>query len=272
MINIKDVLHFIKTKDRDKFDDIYYRSDWHNLIQWDDNLNDISEKLFIDELLYEANIKNNDYAQVFLAFLYENGSFGLEKDYSKALELRIRSDSLGNPHAPNTIGWIYFHGLGVEINFVDAFKWFEKGAAKGDLNSSNMVGLMYLCGYGVEQNNKKAAEWFKKGLARNHYGSIHNIGWLYLNGYGVEKNKLKALKLFTKSANQNCKISNTMISTKFTELEVYLFRKLTKLKTKLKKQKRLIMEYELRPPSEGGELFFKAMQRFEEETNHNKKA
>jgi hypothetical protein len=47
---------------------------------------------------------------------------------------------------------MYDNGRGVEKDFKEAVKWYQKAADQGDAKAQNNLGVMYANGQGVEQN------------------------------------------------------------------------------------------------------------------------
>ena len=47
---------------------------------------------------------------------------------------------------------MYFRGLGVPQDYVEAMNWLHKAAEQGDASAQNNFGHMYLNGLGVPQN------------------------------------------------------------------------------------------------------------------------
>jgi hypothetical protein len=54
---------------------------------------------------------------------------------------------------------MYDEGKGVEQDFEEALKWYQKAAEQGLAEAQNNLGLMYYKGQGVEQNYVTAYAW-----------------------------------------------------------------------------------------------------------------
>ena len=76
----------------------------------------------------------------------------------------------GNAEAQYQLGRCYANGLGVEIDMVEAVRWFTLAAEQGMAMAQYALGNCYYYGYGVDYDYTKAAEWYLKaaeqGLAR----------------------------------------------------------------------------------------------------------
>ena len=54
---------------------------------------------------------------------------------------------------------MYRDGKGVEQDFKEAVKWYQKAADQGYANAQGSLGVMYGMGNGVEQNHVTAYAW-----------------------------------------------------------------------------------------------------------------
>ena len=53
----------------------------------------------------------------------------------------------------------YDNGEGLEQDFKEAVKRYQKAADQGDARAQGNLGVMYEMGEGVEQNSKEAWKW-----------------------------------------------------------------------------------------------------------------
>ena len=134
-----------------------------------------------------------------IGWLYQNG-FGVEQDYSLAMEYFEKSFDLGSPVAMNNIGWSYQNGFGVEQDYTLAFEWYMKSANLGCFGGINNIGWFYLNGLGIEQDYSLAMDYFKKGADLGDSAAMNNIGWIYENGLGVEQDYELAFEWYMKAA------------------------------------------------------------------------
>jgi len=98
----------------------------------------------------------------------------------------------GGKEAQNSLGLKYRDGLGVEQDFKEAVKWFEKAANQGVADAQNILGGMYAEGLGVEQDFKEAVKWFEKAADQGAAMAQNNLGGMYEKGLGVEENYVTA--------------------------------------------------------------------------------
>ena len=72
---------------------------------------------------------------------------------------------------------------------------FEKkkaAAEKGDARAQASLGQLYSLGIGVEKNFKEAVKWFQKAADQGNALGQYNIGWHHSLGQGVEKDNVTA--------------------------------------------------------------------------------
>lgn len=94
----------------------------------------------------------------------------------------------------------YKDGKGVPIDYIKAFKYFNKAAAMDDPQSIYAVAYMYYKGLGCKQNYDTAANLFEKGIALGKDNSLYFYGLCWRNGYGRPKNEDSAKFYLQKSA------------------------------------------------------------------------
>ncbi len=113
----------------------------------------------------------------------------------------------GEYNCCGTLGYIYYTGLcGLDTNFVEAVKWYEKTLPMKDTDGTNYKFLGYAYGYGgygLEKNAQKALQYFLEGAKYNNEDCFYALAVSYLNGLGCPKNPQLACnyadKLYTKN-------------------------------------------------------------------------
>ena len=115
-------------------------------------------------------------------------------------DLKIRADA-GERNATRQLAEAYYAGRdGVEQNFGEAAKWYEKLAKQGDVRAQSTIGLMYLRGYGVQKDVHAALRWWQFAAAANDAGAQYNLGTLYLRGEGVQRDFEQAARWYRQAA------------------------------------------------------------------------
>ncbi len=107
------------------------------------------------------------------------------KDYAQAhknlYELAIRGNSL----AQSKLGDFYAKGLGVSINYQEAFNWHYKAAQQGVSHSQYVVSDFYSNGIGVFRNDFEAFNWALKAAELENCSAMSNVSLMYANAIGV---------------------------------------------------------------------------------------
>ncbi len=106
-----------------------------------------------------------------------------------------------------TLGYIYYIGAcGLDTNYVETVKWYEKTLPRKDSNGNNFKFLGYCYsngGYGIEKDDQKAFQYFLQGAKFNNEDCFYALAVSYLNGLGCAKNPQLACnyadKLYTKN-------------------------------------------------------------------------
>lgn len=97
--------------------------------------------------------------------IYGKGGPGLEPDFAEAVKWYEKAVELGNNKdaAMTLAGYYADGGPGMEPDFAEAVKWYEKAAGLGDGNAAMSLAEQYrLGGHGMEPDLAEAAKWYKK--------------------------------------------------------------------------------------------------------------
>ena len=118
----------------------------------------------------------------------------------------LKEAQSGNYAACEYVGSSYFTGDGgVEQNYSEAFKWYQKAALNGETSAFTWMGIMYYWGYGTVQDYFQAFRWFKKASQLANPLANYWLGQLYYNGQGTNKDYKKAFECFQKAAENGIK-------------------------------------------------------------------
>ncbi|MFI3293266.1 MAG: tetratricopeptide repeat protein [Rikenellaceae bacterium] len=107
----------------------------------------------------------------------------------------------GNADDMASLAYMYYHGLGVDVDYSKAFEYYEKSSEQRTENGYVGLGLCYYYGHGVDQDYDKAYENLVIGGQNGNSIAVSMLGQCYYYGYGVDQNYDKAFDLFTKSNN-----------------------------------------------------------------------
>ncbi len=119
-----------------------------------------------------------------------------------ALQATLAKAQAGDAEAQYKLGKAYSSGEGIDKNYAEAVKWFQKGADQENADAQNALGFMYKSGWGVDKNNAAAISWFQKAADQGNAKAELNLGIAYEFGQGVDKNYPEAIKSYLKAAEQ----------------------------------------------------------------------
>ena len=85
----------------------------------------------------------------------------------------------GNMLGCTNLGVMYTNGNGVEKDFSKAVQLFKKACDGGVMLGCNYLGAMYADGNGVEKNEQKAVELYKKACDGGNMDGCRNLGVMY---------------------------------------------------------------------------------------------
>jgi TPR repeat protein len=150
--------------------------------------------LSLEELRTRANAGDGDAAFV-LGDMHDQGSHGVGRDLSKAVEWYYHAEKLGHADAMNNLGSMNQHGDGpFEVDFVKAREYYEKSVAAGCGKASNNLGHFYANGSGgLDVDERKAFRLFSQGARRGDGDAMVSLGYRYDNGIGMRKRPIMAL-------------------------------------------------------------------------------
>jgi TPR repeat protein len=66
----------------------------------------------------------------------------------------------GDAEAQRQLGFMYYNGQGIDVDYAIAEQWLSKAADQGDAVAQYMLGIMYVEGQGVPQSDVNAHMWF----------------------------------------------------------------------------------------------------------------
>lgn len=151
--------------------------------------------LFISQECEELFVKarqGDAVAQNRLGICYYAGE-GIEQDYVEAVKWFQKSAEKGNDDAQNNLGCCYYWGKGVEQNYEEAVRWYRKAAEQGHCKAQNRLGVCYYYGLGTKQNYEEAVKWYRKAANQGNIKSLYNLGICYDNGKGVVQDYKEAV-------------------------------------------------------------------------------
>jgi len=126
-----------------------------------------------------------------LAEMYYVGRGGVEQNFSEAARWYERLAKQGDARAQTSLGLMYARGYGVTKNLETARRWWSFAASQNDPGAQYNLGVIYSKGEGVAQDPVQAAQWLNRAAQRGHVQAQHNLGLLYYEGKGVERDSVR---------------------------------------------------------------------------------
>jgi TPR repeat protein len=145
------------------------------------------DKPFDIDVLKARSNEGDNRATRRLAEMYYIGRDGVEQDYGEARRWYERLAKRGDPRAQTTLGLMYARGYGVEKNFEVARYWWDQAAKKKDAGALYNIGTLYHRGEGVTQDYAQAARWYREAANMGHVIAQKNLANMYWESRGVEK-------------------------------------------------------------------------------------
>ena len=100
-----------------------------------------------------------------LAENYNWGMYGA-RDQDEAVKLYFKAAKQGHEKAQIKIAGLYFYGRdGLPMNYEEGFNWYRKAAEQGSVEALEMVGICCQWGVGVPVNQVEAYAYFNVGGA-----------------------------------------------------------------------------------------------------------
>jgi TPR repeat protein len=127
-----------------------------------------------------------------LAEMYYVGRGGVEQNFAEAARWYEKLAKQGDPRAQTSLGLMYARGYGVPKSMDAARRWWSFAASQNDPGAQYNLGVIYAEGDGVAQDFKRAAQWLDRAAQRGHVQAQHNLGMLYHEGKGVPRDPVKA--------------------------------------------------------------------------------
>ena len=123
--------------------------------------------------------------------------------YRKAMDLDIEGMAeAGDQYAQAHLGLMYQYGYGVDKNYSTAVEWYRKAAEQGHAGAQYYLGNMYCFGQGVDYNRSTAVVWYRKAAKQGHAFAQYNLGEMYQYGLSVNKNHSTAVEWYRKASEQ----------------------------------------------------------------------
>ena len=129
------------------------------------------------ELVEEGARLGCHHCQGLMAMCYWLGH-GCVKDAARSLELARESSGKGSRYGQYTLGLFYQHGDsegGVAQDYAQAVALYRLAAAQNLDDAQDSLGYMYYEGVGVAQDDAEALRWYQLAAAQGHPHALYLV-------------------------------------------------------------------------------------------------
>jgi TPR repeat protein len=138
-----------------------------------------------------------------LGLMYQEGSYGLEKDEKKGFTLIKNAAEFDYAPAMASLMFNYSTGYGVVTDNSLAYNWAKKSAQYAYPEGWYVLGLCYEHGVGVNPNMTEAATWYRKSAEGGFAPGQYYYAQCLSNGTGLGQDEATALNYFQSCALQS---------------------------------------------------------------------
>jgi len=158
-------------------------------------------------LLEVADDEHDVLAQMWIARVYSRGRMGFAQDEERARDM---SDDLiadiralaagGDVEAIFLMGTAYDEGLGVDVDYPEAVRWYRRSAAMNHVLGAHNLGNTYRDGRGVEVDPAAAVKWWLRAARAGDATTQLRLGEAFEAGRGVRLDLDRARYWYGRSA------------------------------------------------------------------------
>ena len=123
------------------------------------------------------------------------------------------SAEAGEAQAQYTLGEMYYAGLGVPKDYVEAAAWYRQAAEQGHDWAQCLLGKMYANGEGVPHDDAAAVRWYRLAAEQGLAYAQTTLGEMYLRGEGVSHDAVEAVTWYRFAAEQGHTRANQGMAT-----------------------------------------------------------
>lgn len=108
----------------------------------------------------------------------------------------------GDAEAEYRIGWSYFTGKGVSVDYKEAARWLRLSAAQDFPDAEFALGYAYEHGTGVRKDAREAVRYYTAAAKHANSTAENNLASMYQHGQGVRKDLHQAAAWYQRAAEQ----------------------------------------------------------------------
>ena len=126
---------------------------------------------------------------------YDRGLYAYTHyDYQTARKEFTLAALNGHSEAQHYLGEIYEGGVGVPIDYGQAFAWYSQAAQQEHAAAQARLAALYLKGWGVKQDAGRAFSWYLRSAGNGYPLAQFETGLMYAYGQGTTLSKSEAYR------------------------------------------------------------------------------
>ncbi len=129
----------------------------------------------------------------------------------------LKDAEQGSASVQNGLGFMYYVGQGVDLDYKEAAKWYRMAAEQGHTQAQFNLGVMYSKGQGVSEDYSEAVKWYRWAAEQKYARAQNSLGLMYSRGQGVNQDYKEAVKLYRMAAEQGYKQAQKNLSVMYLE-------------------------------------------------------
>lgn len=140
-------------------------------------------------------------AQYQIGGRYAEGN-GVDEDFTEALKWYQKAADANHAEAQYELGTAYAYGMKVQHDYEKALEWFKRAAEQGHIEAQYNLGMSYCHGLAGDADHALAAQWYRRAADAGHSEAQVALADLYLEGTGVEEDVEQAVQWYERAADQ----------------------------------------------------------------------
>lgn len=130
------------------------------------------------------------------------------KRFSMNIDDLSKKAESGSVVAQTILGICFLDGIGVEVDYGEAFRLLSHAANKGAMRAQSNLGRMYAEGLGIPKNLSTAVSLYECAAEAGEFFAQISLGRLYSEGDGIEPNPVAARKWYLEAIKQEDRVGD----------------------------------------------------------------
>jgi localization factor PodJL len=132
---------------------------------------------------------------------------GIDQNFTEAARWYQRAASQGFAQAQYRLATLYERGLGLKKDLARARTWYQRAAEAGNVKAMHNLAVLSAGRTGEAPDYQTASRWFERAAGLGLADSQYNLAVLFENGLGVAQDKKRAYQWYALAARSGDKES-----------------------------------------------------------------